>query len=185
MSRPERPRRGDAASRPLSRDPIAEAQANWERAGWLAAAAPMAAVTAIVRTEKILTQRIEAVLKPHGLTFARFEVLALLNFTRTGAMAMSRASRLLQVHPTSVTNAVDRLEQAALVTRSAHATDGRTTLITLTARGREALRAAAGDLNARVFEDSGFTPQDIADLARILARFRHASGDFDVAPPPG
>lgn len=171
-------------SSPLSRDPIAEAHTNWERAGWRAAAAPMAAITAIVRTEKILTQRIEAVLKPHGLTFARFEVLALLNFTRTGAMAMSRASRLLQVHPTSVTNAVDRLERAALVERTAHATDGRTTLITLTARGGEVMRAAAAELNARVFEDSGFTPQDVADLTRILTRFRHAAGDFHCAPPP-
>lgn len=170
-------------SSPLPRDPIVEAQANWERAGWRGAAAPMAAITALVRAEKILTQRIETVLKPHGLTFARFEVLALLNFTRTGAMAMSRASRLLQVHPTSVTNAVDRLERAGLVVRTAHATDGRTTLITLTAPGRRVMHAAAAELNARVFEDPGFAPEDVADLTAILSRFRRAAGDFDAATP--
>ena len=163
---------------PLPRDPIVDAHANWVRAGWTEEAEPMAAITALVRTEKILTQRIEAVLKPHALTFARFEVLALLEFSRTGALPMNRASALLQVHPTSITNAVDRLEQAGLVTRAPHPTDGRTTLISLTPDGQRVMRAAAKDLNAQVFTQSGFTPEDVRDLTRILSRFRQAAGDF-------
>ena len=117
-------------------------------------------------------------MKPHALTFARFEVLALLNFSRTGALPMNRASALLQVHPTSITNAVDRLEQAGLVTRDRHPTDGRTTLISLTAEGQRVMRAAAADLNAQVFAQSGFTPDDVRDLSQILSRFRRGAGDF-------
>lgn len=99
---------------PLPRDPIADAQRNWERHGWGGdVAAPMAAITAIMRTQQILLARIETVLKPFGLTFARYELLALLSFARSGALPMNKASALLQVHPTSVTNAVDRLEKAA------------------------------------------------------------------------
>ena len=40
------------------------------------------------------------------------------------------------------------------------------------------MRAAAKDLNAQVFTQSGFTPEDVRDLTRILSRFRQAAGDF-------
>ncbi|UZX01745.1 MarR family transcriptional regulator [Arthrobacter sp. CDRTa11] len=163
---------------PLPRDPISDAQHNWEEHGWADVAAPMAAITAIMRTQQILMARIEACLKPFGLTFARYELLALLSFTRTGALPMNKASALLQVHPTSVTNAVDRLQSVGLVTRSPHPTDGRTTLIELTAQGRTLAKSATAVLNAEVFGQSGFAPEDIDHLIRILAGFRRKSGDF-------
>ncbi|TLM75083.1 MarR family winged helix-turn-helix transcriptional regulator [Pseudarthrobacter sp. NamB4] len=164
---------------PLSRDPIAEAQRNWEEQGWGDLAAPMAAITAIMRTQQILLARIESTLKPFGLTFARYELLALLNFARKGALPMNKASALLQVHPTSVTNAVDRLERAGLVARSPHPTDGRTTLIELTAKGRTAAKNAATALNTEVFRAPGFSPGDVKDLIRILGEFRRNAGDFE------
>lgn len=48
----------------------------WQDRGWPEAAEGLAAVTSIMRTQQILLARIETVLKPHGLTFARFELLA-------------------------------------------------------------------------------------------------------------
>ncbi|WP_458113110.1 MarR family transcriptional regulator [Arthrobacter sp. R1-13] len=163
---------------PLPRDPIADAQQNWEGHGWVNEAAPMAAVTAIMRTQQILLGRIEAVLKPFGLTFARYELLALLSFARSGALPMNKASALLQVHPTSVTNAVDRLQAAGLVVRSAHPTDGRTTLIELTSEGRTLAKSATAALNSEVFIQSGFADQDVDQLIRILSAFRKNAGDF-------
>jgi DNA-binding MarR family transcriptional regulator len=163
---------------PLPRDPIADARRNWERNGWADVAAPMAAITAIMRTQQILIARIEDVLKPLGLTFARYEMLALLSFARTGSLPMSKASALLQVHPTSVTNAVDRLEGAGYVTRTPHPTDGRTTLIELTDRGRALAEKATVALNAEVFGRSGFTGEDVDALLRILGDFRRQAGDF-------
>lgn len=165
---------------PLPRDPIADARSNWERHGWQEAAAPMAAITAIMRTQQILLARIENVLKPFGLTFARYELIALLSFARSGALPMNKASALLQVHPTSVTNAVDRLEKAGLVARSPHPTDGRTTLVELTTEGRTVAKRATAALNAEVFSQSGFTGDDVEHLIRIFASFRHRAGDFDV-----
>jgi DNA-binding MarR family transcriptional regulator len=138
----------------------------------------MAAVTAIMRTQQILLGRIEAVLKPFGLTFARYELLALLSFARSGALPMNKASALLQVHPTSVTNAVDRLQAAGLVVRSAHPTDGRTTLIELTSEGRTLAKSATAALNSEVFAQSGFADQDVDQLIRILSAFRKNAGDF-------
>ena len=138
----------------------------------------MAAVTAIMRTQQILLGRIEAVLKPFGLTFARYELLALLSFARSGALPMNKASALLQVHPTSVTNAVDRLQAAGLVVRSAHPTDGRTTLIELTSEGRTLAKSATAALNSEVFAQSGFDDQDVDQLISILSAFRKNAGDF-------
>ncbi|MET1087945.1 MAG: MarR family transcriptional regulator, partial [Arthrobacter sp.] len=97
---------------------------------------------------------------------------------RSGALPMNKASALLQVHPTSVTNAVDRLERAGLVARSPHPTDGRTTLIGLTTEGRTVAQGATAALNTEVFGQSGFEPADVEELIRILGRFRRNAGDF-------
>ncbi|MGF9649307.1 MarR family transcriptional regulator [Pseudarthrobacter oxydans] len=163
---------------PLSRDPIADARRKWEERGWADVAAPMAAITAIMRTQQILLARIELTLKPFGLTFARYELLALLSFARNGSLPMNKASALLQVHPTSITNAVDRLQDAGLVRRSPHPTDGRTTLVELTAEGRTLARRSTAALNAGVFSDPGFGPDDVDQLIRILRDFRRNAGDF-------
>ncbi len=138
----------------------------------------MAAITAVMRTASIFLQRADAILKPHGLTFARFEVLALLGFSKRGSLPMSQASDLLQVHATSLTNSVDRLESTGLVRRIAHPTDGRTRLLELTANGQKVLAAARDDLNEQLFAQSNLSVKDATQLFEILARFRKASGDF-------
>ncbi len=65
---------------PLSFDPIAEAAANWQRAGWSAATPGMALVTSVMRAHQILLARVDAALSVHDHTFSRFEVLMLLDF---------------------------------------------------------------------------------------------------------
>ncbi len=163
---------------PLPSDPIAEAHRQWQEHGWADAADGMAAVTAIMRTQQILLARIEGVLKQFDLTFARFELLRLLSFTRHGSLPMAKASARLQVHPTSVTNAVDRLEAAALVRRVAHPTDGRATLVEITDAGRERVAAATDELNSVVFTRPGFSSTEVAQLNTLLHGFRRDAGDF-------
>lgn len=163
---------------PLPRDPIAEARRHWEEHGWEKAAEGMAAVTAVMRTHQILLTRVENVLKPFGLTFARFELLALLSFTGSGSLPMAKAGARLQVHPTSVTNAVDRLEQAGLAGRRRHPSDGRTVLVEITPAGRKLVPLAAAALNSEVFVHPGFAADDLATLIDILTRFRRDAGDF-------
>ncbi|WP_342024589.1 MarR family transcriptional regulator [Arthrobacter citreus] len=168
-----------ASGKPLAQDPIAQARRHWEEHGWGDAADGMAAVTAVMRTSQILFTRVETVLKPFGLTFSRFELLVLLSFTASGALPMAKAGARLQVHPTSVTNAVDRLEQAGLAERRPHPTDGRTVLVAITPAGRKLVPLAASALNAEVFAHPGFGRRDLTDLTAILTRFRRAAGDFD------
>jgi DNA-binding MarR family transcriptional regulator len=138
----------------------------------------MAAVTNIMRVQQIYLARVDAVLRPLGLTFARFEVLALLSFTKRGELPLGKIGARLQVHPASVTNAIDRLEQDGLVERRPHPDDGRTTLARLTARGRRIAGTAARQLNAAVFEAPGLSAEQLEVLTGLLTRLRREAGDF-------
>src|SRR5690606_11006135 len=136
---------GDGVRRGVSserRDPIATARANWERSGWGDVADGMVAVTSVMRAHQILLARVETALRPYDLSFSRFELLRLLAFTRTGELPITKASDRLQVHVTSVTHAIRRLEAAGLVERIPHPTDGRTTLVRITELGRSTVEDA-------------------------------------------
>src|SRR5215216_3899417 len=91
-------------------DPIAEARRQWQAHGWSHTAPAMAAVTSVMRAQQLLLARVDAALAPFGLTFARFELLRLLAFTRHGELPLGKVGQRLQVHATSVTSAVNRLE---------------------------------------------------------------------------
>ncbi|TIC79498.1 MarR family transcriptional regulator [Nocardioides sp. GY 10127] len=136
----------------------------------------MAMVTSLVRAQQLLMERIDAALRPHDLTFARYEVLQVLSFSSAGRMPMTRLGSLLQVHPASVTNAVDRLERQGLVERERGAEDRRVVLAVLRDAGRAAASAATADLN-EVFRSPGVAPEDVADLTTLLTRLRRGSGD--------
>jgi len=164
-------------------DPIAEAKRQWTLHGWTAAAPGMSAVTSVIRAQQIMLARIDRALKPFGLSFARFEMLRLLAFTREGRMPMASAIARLQVHPTSVTNTVDRLARDGLVVREPHPDDGRAALVALTPAGRELVEEATAALNTGVFEEPGMTEADTVDLVRILARMRKDAGDFEDPRP--
>ncbi|WP_430331898.1 MarR family winged helix-turn-helix transcriptional regulator [Rhodococcus sp. ACT016] len=172
------------SSSPLPLDPIEEAHRQWTEHGWGAVADGMAAVTSLVRAQQIMMARVEETLKPFGLTFSRYELLTLLTFTRSGALPMAKASARLQVHPTSVTNAVDRLEAAGLVRRVPHPTDRRATLVEITDEGRDLAVRATEELNAKVFAEPGLSPDKLDSLIRILTELRHQAGDFDTGDRP-
>lgn len=159
-------------------DPIALARRNWEEAGWGGdIAVGMEAVTSVMRAHQILLGRIEAELKPFRLSFARFELLRLLAFTKHGSLPISKASTRLQVHVSSVTHAIDRLGEAGLVRRRPHPTDGRTTLVEVTAEGRELVEKATVVLN-EVFADIGMAAQQSSDLVGAIRALRRFHGDF-------
>src|SRR5690554_984365 len=157
-------------------DPIAEARRQWEAHGWESAAPGMTAVTTLVRVHQILIERIERALAPFGLTFARFEILRLLGFSRRGRFPMGKIGERLQVHPASVTSAVKRLERDGLLRRTQDEVDGRIVLAELSDAGRRLLEPATAAVNA-VFEDLGLSGNEVDDLISLLDRVRHANGD--------
>ena len=161
----------------MTRDPISEAHRQWVAHGWADAADGMAMVTSLVRAQQLLMERIDAVLRPRGLTFARYEVLRLLSFARDGALPMSRLGSLLQVHPTSVTSAVDRLVGQGYVERVRSDSDKRVVRAVLTEAGREAVEEATAALNDAVFEAPGLPGAEVLGLTERLTALRAGLGD--------
>ncbi len=159
------------------RDPIREAHRQWVQHGWADAADGMVMVTSLVRVNQLLLERIDAVLRPLGLTFARYEVLRLLSFSKAGAMPMTRLGSLLQVHPTSVTSAVDRLERQGYVERLRRDEDKRVVRASITAAGREVVERATEGLNTEVFERPGLSGEQLAALTDLLGVLRAGGGD--------
>ena len=168
---------------PLPFDPVAEARRQWEAHGWEDAAAGMAAVTSVMRAQQVFLARIDDLLSAEGLTFARYEVLVLLSFSRSGALPLGKVGARLQVHPASVTNAVDRLQAQGLVRRDPHPTDRRTTLAAITDRGRDVVDRATARLNEEVFSALGLTGAEADTLVQLLEKVRRGAGDF-VEPGP-
>ena len=159
------------------RDPLAEAHRQWRNHGWTEAADGMAMVTSIARAHQLLMERIDEVLRPLDLTFARFEVLRLLAFSRSGAMPMTKLGSLLQVHPASVTSAVDRLEKQGFVERLRREQDRRVILASITRAGHEIIERATQGLNNQVFSTPGLKADDVLALTDLIAIFRANAGD--------
>lgn len=167
-----------ARTGPLPLDPVEEARRQWHRHGWAQAADGMAAVTSIMRAQQILLGRADEALRPTGLTYARYEVLMLLLFSRSGALPLKTVGSRLQVHPTTATNAVARLESEDLVRRGPHPQDGRAVLVTLTAGGRRLAQEATALLNGAVFADPGVPARRVETLIGVLRDLRRRAGDF-------
>ena len=153
---------------PLRIDPIAEARRHWEARWDAEPSRAMAAVTSLMRAQQVLMARLNVLLRPHGLTFPRYEALMLLSFTRAGALPLGKIGERLQVHRTSVTNIIDKLEADGLVRRVPHAEDRRATLAEITDEGRAAARAATEVLNAESFGIASLPPRDLERLTTIL-----------------
>jgi DNA-binding MarR family transcriptional regulator len=163
---------------PRPTDLLAEAERQW-RVHWGGDAVPsMVAVTSIMRVHQILLARLNRLLAPWDLTFARYEALMLLYYSRAGALPLGKIGSRLQVHPTSVTNTIDGLERLALVSRTAHDRDRRMTLAAITDRGRTTAREATAVLNAARFATAPLDTAELEQLSATLRRVRKNEGDF-------
>ena len=162
---------------PLPFDPIERAAELWaERIG---PSGTMAAVTSVMRVQQILLSAVDAALRPHGLTFARFEALVLLYFSRRRCLPMRVMGERLQLHPTSVTNIVDRLQADGLVRRLPHPTDRRATLVEITEEGLQRMADATKSVSEDDFGLRGLDADQAHELTELLGRVRRAVGDFN------
>jgi DNA-binding MarR family transcriptional regulator len=157
-------------------DPIDEAADQWSRR-W-EGVPQMHAVTSLMRVQQLVLGRRDALLKPHGLTFARYEALVLLVFSSRGSLPLGKMGERLQVHPTSITSIVDRLEAAGLVVRRRHPEDGRAVLAEITAAGRRAVEVATRDLLGAEFGLGALDEHQLRELSELLRPVRKAAGDY-------
>ena len=140
--------------------------------------AAMRAVTSVMRAQQILIAELDALLRPFGITFSRYEALALLTFAQRGSLPLSKIGERLQVHATSVTNVIDRLEAAGLVRREPNPRDGRGTLAVITDEGRRVAEEATRVLNGARFGLKALDEADLRRLFDILRELRLDAADF-------
>ncbi|MDP9443518.1 MAG: MarR family transcriptional regulator [Actinomycetota bacterium] len=157
-------------------DPIEEAARQW---GLRWEAVPeMRAVTSLMRVQQLVLAELDEILRPHGLTFARYEALVLLTFSRRGSLPLGKMGERLQVHATSVTSIVHRLEAAGFVRRRPHPQDRRAVLAEITEPGRAVVEAATADLVAARFALAALDGAQLEQLTALLRPLRAAAGDF-------
>jgi DNA-binding MarR family transcriptional regulator len=167
---------GTSAHKKLAFDPIDEAARQWGLR-W-DAVDQMHAVTSLMRVQQLVLAQLDEILRPHGLTFARYEALVLLTFSRKGSLPLGKMGERLQVHPTSVTSIVDRLQAAGLVVRRRHPDDGRAVLAEITDSGRAVVEAATADLVTARFALADVPPERLRELSELLRPVRRQAGDF-------
>jgi DNA-binding MarR family transcriptional regulator len=139
----------------------------------------MAVVTSIMRAQQVLLARADAVLRRFGLTFARYETLILLSFSKKGSLPLGKIGERLQINAPSVTSSINRLERDGLVVRCSNPADGRGTLAQITRSGRLRAGRATTLLNEQLFGDLGMNDDELEALFGALRALRRAAGDFD------
>ena len=102
----------------------------------------------------------------------------LLTFARSGRLPMRTMGERLQLHPTSVTNIVDRLQADGLVRRVPHPTDRRATLVEITEAGAALREKATESVTSIEFGLVGLAPEQETQLTELLGQVRRAAGDF-------
>ncbi len=127
---------------------------------------------------QILARRqrmLNAELRPFGLDYARWRVMAVLN--EEPGCSMQRLSDLTSVDRTTLTHRLGLMEGEGLLAREARPTDRRSIAVSLTPRGREILSRILPTVLAetdRALE--GFTPDQVGrlreQLERILANLK-------------
>lgn len=154
-------------------DPIIEARRQW-LAHDLDEVEAMVAVTSLIHAQQLVTTAVDRALRPHGLTFARYEVLMLLSFSRRGSLPITKMADRLMVHQTGITRLVDKLEQDGFVERTRNPDDRRGVLASITSAGRKVARQATKAVTAIRF-GMELPDEDLGALSDLLKRLRDAA----------
>jgi DNA-binding MarR family transcriptional regulator len=165
----------------LGFDPIEEAARQWRRHWGSVRPSPvpaMSAVTSVMRAHQILIARLNEALAPFEISFARYEALMLLFFSREGSLPLGKMGARLQVHPASVTNLIDGLERLGYATRAPHPSDRRTTLAKITPHGREIAERATEAMHEIKFGTAPLTRGQLEAITQTLGNLREGAGDF-------
>ena len=134
-------------------------------AGWTWGAVDgYSVVVSLMEIRQLLVTKIEAVLRPHDLSFASYEILMHLRFTQALGLPVSVLGGALQVHPTSISNCLNQLTTAGFVKTVRPAADRRVVLCSLTEAGRAQTECATASLNTLIFERIGLTDDQYTDL---------------------
>ena len=126
-----------------SDDLVADTLTSWSRERPDLDFAVMGTFLRLARLMSRAVPAMDAALAPHGLNLGEFDVLAALRRGGHGAtLAPTALAAVAMVSPGGMTNRLDRLERAGLISRRPDPSDRRGSLVALTADGRRVADAA-------------------------------------------
>ena len=152
-------------------DEVAELVAAWRRERPDLDIAPLEVLSRITRLARQLDIARRAAFAEHGLEAWGFDVLAALR--RAGAPYQLTPGQLIHenlVTSGTITNRLDRLESDGLLARYPDPSDGRGTLVRITAQGIKVIDAALASLLQREKELlKSLEPEEQSMLANLLS----------------
>jgi DNA-binding MarR family transcriptional regulator len=126
------------------------------------------------RTEALLQEGIERVLRPYGISGTQYNVLRILRGAGTNGLCRNEIRDRLVNRMPDVSRLLDRMEEAGLVVRERDATDRRLVSTTLSARGHELVESLDGPVAEAHQRQLGHLREDeLRTLVQLLTRVRH------------
>jgi DNA-binding MarR family transcriptional regulator len=165
------------------RDEVDELVARWRAERPDLDVAPLQVLSRVSRLARHLDRARTAAFAAHGMQAWEFDVVSALR--RQGPPYQLSPGALLRatlVTSGTMTNRIDRLADAGLVSRRPDPSDKRGVLVALTDRGRAAADAALADLLAS--ERELLTGLDAAQQSELAALLRVLLAPFDAAQAP-
>ena len=145
--------------------------------------AQLSAYFALTEVSSLLRPAVEKQLRDVGaLSYVQFQLLARLGDATGGQMRMTDLADGVVYSRSGLTYQAQLLEERGMVTRSPSPDDERSTVVTITAAGRDILNAVfPGHIEAvRGLLFAPLSDDDAGDLARILGQ---VSAHLRAAPP--
>ena len=131
----------------------------------------------VVRTASALTDRVEDLLKPYGISSTQYNVLRILRGAGDEGLCRNELRDRMLTRMPDMTRLLDRMEDAGLVTRARERDDRRMVLTRITPRGLELL----GELDLPMTELhrgqlASLTDEQLRSLIDLLRVVREGNG---------
>ncbi len=157
---------------PAKPDIVDSLVADWRREDLGLRPEAMQVVGRIIRLGRLYCDHVSALLRPHGLSYSDFDVLATLRRSgRPFELTPTELQQSVLLTSGAMTACLHRLEEAGLITRRADANDGRRSCARLSKRGQglaEKLISQRFDLAQGAL--SGLTSKEADALVALLRR---------------
>ena len=138
----------------------------------------LAAILAMERAVKLVQAQAAPELRELGLTYAGWQALTALSYSKHRALPIARIAKRLGAHPTTITTTIDRLERAGYVERERLDHDRRLVMVKLTDLGADIERQATSGRSERSFGVPVLDEEELALLSGLLQKVRLALGDL-------
>ena len=135
------------------------------------------AFLSVVRTSSALTDMVEDLLKPYGISGTQYNVLRILRGAGDVGLCRNELRDRMLTRMPDMTRLLDRMEEGGLVVRSGERDDRRMVLTRITARGRELLSQLdrpMNDLHRKQLAQLG--DDQLRSLVDLLTLVRESGG---------